>query len=99
MDQNPLPRGSLQICDRLGKERWAVPEPAEAAVAVEAQYPAYPPSAPITVEVFRIGRAADRAAAVLSSEELVELHLRTARRAAGIATRRAGTADGDVGVR
>jgi hypothetical protein len=75
MDQNPLPRGSLQICDRLGEVLGTVPELAEAAVAVEAQYPAYPPGAVIVIEVFRVGRAADRAAPALRLEKLAELHL------------------------
>src|SRR5690606_17778428 len=44
MDQEPLPRGSLQVVDRLAKVLDAVPELAGTAVAVEAEYsPAAPP--------------------------------------------------------
>jgi hypothetical protein len=73
MDQNPLPRGSFQIRDRFGEEFRAVPELPEAAVAVEAQYPAHPSGAMIVVEVSRISCATDGAAAFLSQQHLVEL--------------------------
>jgi hypothetical protein len=73
MDQNPLPRGSLQIRDRFGEEFRAVPEPPEAAVAVEAQYPAHPSGASIVIKVLRAGRATDGTAALLSRHHLVEL--------------------------
>jgi hypothetical protein len=75
MDQNPLPRGSLQVRDRLGEEVRTVPELPESAAAVEAQYPAHPTGAMIVVEVLWIGRPTDRAATTLSGEQLVELHL------------------------
>jgi hypothetical protein len=73
MDQNPLPRGSLQVRDRFGEEFRAVPEPPEAAVAVEAQYPAHPAGATIVIKVLRVGRAADSTAALLGRQHLVEL--------------------------
>ncbi|GID92555.1 hypothetical protein Adi01nite_19670 [Amorphoplanes digitatis] len=73
MDQNPLPRGSFQIRDRFGEEFRAVPELPEAAVAVEAQYPAHPAGAMIVIEVLGICCATDGAAAFLSQQHLVEL--------------------------
>jgi hypothetical protein len=73
MDQNPLPRGSFQIRDRTGEEFRAVPELPEAAVAVEAQYPAHPSGAMIVIKVLRVGDAADGAPTVLSRQQLVEL--------------------------
>jgi hypothetical protein len=73
MDQNPLPRGSLQVRDRFGEEFRAVPEAPEAAVAVEAQYPAHPSGATIVIKVLGAGRATDGAAALLSRHHLVEL--------------------------
>jgi hypothetical protein len=73
MDQNPLPRGSLQVRDRCGEEFQIVPEPPEAAVAVEAQYPAHPAGATIVIEVLRVGRATDGTAALLGRQHLVEL--------------------------
>ena len=75
MDQNPLPRGSLQVRDRFGEEFRAVPEPPEAAVAVEAQYPAHPSGAMIVVEVLRVIDATYGTAAPLSRKQLVELRL------------------------
>ena len=54
MDQNPLPRGSLQVRDRLCQQPRAVVELPEPAAAVEAQYPAHPSGAMIVVEVFRV---------------------------------------------
>ncbi len=68
-----MPRGSLQVRDRVGEPLWAVPEPAEAAVAVEAQYPAHPTGATIVIEVLRVGPATDGAAALLGRQHLVEL--------------------------
>jgi hypothetical protein len=79
MDQNPLPRGSFQVRDRLSKDVRTVPELPQCAVAVEAQYPAHPPGAMIVIEVLRIGRSADRAAAALSGEKLIELDAHAAR--------------------
>jgi hypothetical protein len=73
MDHNPLPRGSLQIRDRFSKEFRAVPEPPEAAVAVEAQYPAHPTGAMIVIKVLRVGRPTDGTAALLGRQHLVEL--------------------------
>src|SRR3712207_6101302 len=73
MDQNPLPRGSLQVRDRFGEEFRAVPELPEAAAAVEAQYPAHPTGATIMIEVSRVGHATDAAAALLGRQHLVEL--------------------------
>jgi len=58
MDQSPLPRGSFQIRDRTGEELRAVPELPQAAVAVEAQYPAHLPGAMIVIDVFGVGHAA-----------------------------------------
>jgi hypothetical protein len=57
MDQNPVPRGSLQVLDRTGQELRIVPELPQAAVAVEAQYPAHPPGAMIVIDVFGVRRA------------------------------------------
>ena len=73
MDQNPLPRGSFQIRDRTGEELRAVPELLEAAVAVEAQYPAHPTGAMIVIKVLRVGRATDGAPTLLCRQQLVEL--------------------------
>jgi hypothetical protein len=73
MDQNPLPRGSLQVRDRFGEEFRVVPELPEAAVAVEAQYPAHPSGATIAIKVLRVGRPADGTAALLGRHHLVEL--------------------------
>ena len=75
MDQNPLPRGSLQVRDRLGEDVRTVPELPQTAVAVEAQYPAHPAGAMIVVEVLGVGGSADGAAAALSCQQFVELHL------------------------
>ncbi len=75
MDQNPLPRGSLQICERLGQQPGVVPELAEAADAVEAQYPVHPAGAMIVVQVLRVLDTTDGAAAALGRRQLVELRL------------------------
>jgi hypothetical protein len=61
MDQNPLPRGSFQIRDRTGEGGRVVPELPEAAVAVEARYPAHPPGAMIVIDVLKVGRTTTRA--------------------------------------
>jgi hypothetical protein len=73
MDQNPLPRGSLQVRDRFGEEFRVVPELPEAAVAVEAQYPAHPAGATIAIKVLRVDLATDGTAALLGRHHLVEL--------------------------
>ena len=75
MDQNPLPRGSFQVRDRLGEEIRAVPELPQAAVAVEAQYPANPAGAVIVIDVLGIRGAADGTDAPLPGEHLVEFRL------------------------
>ena len=75
MDQNPLPRGSLQICERLGEKLGTVPELTEAAVAVEAQYPANPAGAMIVIDVLRVGSATDRAHAPLLGKHGVDFGL------------------------
>ncbi len=75
MDQNPLPRGSSQVCDRPGQGVEVVLELAETAVAVEAEYPADPSGAMIVVQMFRIGTPADRAHVALLGQELLELLL------------------------
>jgi len=75
MDQNPLPRGSLQICDRTGEDSGAVLELPQPAVAVEAQYPAYPTGAMIVINVLGVGLAADGAPAGLLGQHPVELGL------------------------
>src|SRR3954470_16366498 len=75
MDQNPLPRASLQIRDRTGEELRAVPELPQTAVAVEAQYPAHPAGAMIVIDVLGIRPAADRAHAPLLGKQLVDLGL------------------------
>jgi hypothetical protein len=54
MDQNPLPRGSFQIRNRVGQEHRVVPELPQAAVAVEAQYPANPAGAMIVINVLGV---------------------------------------------
>jgi len=72
MDQNPLPRGSFQIHDRSGEELRALPELPEAAVAVEAQYPAHPTGAMIVIKVFGVGSATDGAPTLLCRQQLVE---------------------------
>jgi hypothetical protein len=71
MDRKPLPRGSLQIRDRTGQEGRIVPELSQAAVAVEAQYPAYPAGAMIVINVFGVVGATDGAAATLGRRQLV----------------------------
>jgi hypothetical protein len=58
MDQSPLPRGSFQVRDRFGEELRVVPELPEAAVAVEAQYPAHPAGAMIVIDVLGSGAPA-----------------------------------------
>jgi hypothetical protein len=73
MDQNPMPRGSLQVRDRLGQELRTVPELSETAVAVEAQYPAHPTRATIMIKVLRVARTTDGAAALLGRQHLLEL--------------------------
>ncbi len=73
MDQNPLPRGSLQIRVRTGEKPRIVLELAEAAVAVEAQYPAHPTRATIMIKVLRVARTTDGAAALLGRQHLLEL--------------------------
>jgi hypothetical protein len=75
MDQNPLPRGSLQIRDRTGEELRTIPELPEAAVAVEAQYPAHPPGAMIVIDMLRIIRAADGADAPLLGQHRIDFGL------------------------
>jgi hypothetical protein len=75
MDQNPLPRGSFQIRDRLGQMGRVVAELAKTTAAVEAHYPAHPSGAMIVVQVLRVGLAADRADTALLGEKLVELLL------------------------
>jgi hypothetical protein len=73
MDQNPMPRGSLQVRDRLGQKLRAVPELPEAAIAVEAQYPADPAGAAVMIKVLRVTRTTDGAAALLGRQHLLEL--------------------------
>jgi hypothetical protein len=73
MDQNPLPRGSFQIRDRFGEEFRAVPEVPQSTAAVDAQYPAHPPGATVMIEVLRVTRATDGAAALLGRQHLLEL--------------------------
>src|SRR5919112_2970490 len=75
MDQNPLSRGSLQIRVRTGEEPRVVGELTEAAVAVEAQYPAHPAVAMIVINVLGAGGATDGAAALLGREHLVDVGL------------------------
>jgi hypothetical protein len=99
MDQNPLPRGSLQVRDRLGEEVRTVPELPQPAVAVEAQYPAHPTGAMIVIKVLRIGRAADRAPTALGCEHLVELDLPDAVPLTDVSSRQAGGHAGGDGRR
>jgi hypothetical protein len=87
MDQKPLPRGSLQICDRTGQERRVVPELPQAAVAVEAQYPAHPTGAMIVINVFRVVGATDGAAAARAANSLTVAQSGQNRWPSGTATR------------
>ena len=73
MDQNPLPRGSLQVLERFGEEFRTVPEVSQAAAAVDAQYPAHPPGATVMIEVLRVTPTTDGAAALLGRQHLLEL--------------------------
>jgi hypothetical protein len=73
MDQDPMPRGSLQVRDGVGEELRVVPEPPQPAVAVEAQYPAHPTGATIVIKVLRAGHPTDGTAALLGRQHLVEL--------------------------
>jgi hypothetical protein len=75
MDQNPLPRGSLQICDRTGEELRTVPELAQTAVAVEAQYPAHPSGPMIVIYVLGVGHTTDGTHAALLGQEGIDLEL------------------------
>ena len=68
-----MPRGSLQVRDRLGQQLRTVPELSETAVAVEAQYPAHPTGATVMIKVLRIARATDGTAALLGRQHLLEL--------------------------
>ena len=74
MDQEPLPRGSLQVVDRLAKVLDAVPKLAETAVAVEAEYSAYGSGAVGVVDGLGVRRAADRAEAALLGRRLRHVH-------------------------
>jgi hypothetical protein len=73
MDQNPLPRVSLQVREGFGEKVRAFPELPEAAVAVEAQYPAHPSGATIVIKMSRVGHATDGTAALLGRQHLLEL--------------------------
>jgi hypothetical protein len=79
MDQDPLPRGSLQVADRLAQVIDVIFELAKPArvppVAVEAQDATYVTEHVIVVDVFGVRRAADRADAPLTGQEGVELLL------------------------
>ena len=68
-----MPRGSLQVRDRLGQKLRTVPELSEAAVAVEAQYPAHPTGATVMIKVLRVARTTDGTAALLGRQHLLEL--------------------------
>jgi hypothetical protein len=60
MDQDPLPRGSSQVTDRLAEVLHVVLELSQATVAVEAKNATYITEHVIVVDVLRVGRAADR---------------------------------------
>jgi hypothetical protein len=75
MDQDPLPRGSSQIADRLGQVGDTVLELTQAAVAVEAENATYITEHVIVVDVPRVGRAADRTDSAPTGQERIELLL------------------------
>jgi len=63
MDQDPLPRGSSQVADRLAQVLDA---------AVAAENATYITERVIVVDVLRVGRAADGAGPALTGQERVE---------------------------
>src|SRR5690349_9227349 len=67
MDQDPLPRGSSQVADRLAQVLNVG--------AVEAENATYITEHVIVVDVLRVGRAADGAGPALTGQEPVELLL------------------------
>jgi hypothetical protein len=91
MDQSPLPRGSFQVRNSFGEEHRVVPELPQAAVAVEAQYPANPPGAMIVINVLGVGSATDGTDAPLLSQHLVDLCLPHAVAPAQVVLARAAT--------
>ncbi len=79
MDQkNQLPRVSLQVCDRPVQVRDVVTKLAEAAVAVEAQYPAHGSGAMVMIDVFGVRCVTDGTEPALTLQHLVERRLRQA---------------------
>src|SRR5262245_10854941 len=69
MNQNPLPRGLLQIVDRIAHGSDVVLELAKTAVAVKAQNATHLTGDVIVVHVFRVRRAADPTPAALSQDD------------------------------
>jgi hypothetical protein len=69
MDQDPLPRGSFQVADRLGHVLDVVRELAQSAVSVEAENASYVTQRVIVLDVPGSGRAADRADAALIGQQ------------------------------
>jgi hypothetical protein len=69
MDQDPLPRGSFQVADRLGHVLDVVRELAQSAVSVEAENASYVTQRVIVLDVPGSGRATDRADAALIGQQ------------------------------
>jgi hypothetical protein len=65
MDQDPLPRGSSQVADRLAQVLDVVLELSKTTVAVETENATYITEYVIVIDVPRVWRAADRADAAL----------------------------------
>jgi len=75
MDQDPLPRGSSQVADRLAQVLDVVLELSRTTVAVEAENATYITEYVIVIDVPRVWRAADRANAAGRGQKFFELLL------------------------
>jgi hypothetical protein len=75
MDQDPLPRGSFQMTDRLAQVPNVVRVLTRAAVAVEAKNATYVTEHMIVVNMLGVGHAADCADAALLGQKLLKLLL------------------------
>src|SRR4051795_4564908 len=75
MDQDPLPRGSSQVADRLAQVLDVVLELSKATVAVEAENATYITEYVIVIDVLWVWRAADRANAALRGQKFLEILL------------------------
>src|SRR5688572_29815174 len=69
MNQNPLPRGLLQIVDRIAHGSDVVLELAKTAVAIEAKNATDLVGGMVVVHMFRIRRAADPTPTALSQDD------------------------------